>query len=215
MTRIKICGLTDPDDAVAAAALGAWAIGVVLWPGSPRAASLARATAVFAAVPADVCRVAVLVHPSADEMQRAVAAGASMLQVHGARDARDGGRVPLIVARSLQDAQDTADDDEALWLLDAHDPVRHGGTGRVIDWAAAARVAATRPVLLAGGLTPANVGDAIATVRPWGVDVASGVEAAPGRKRRDLLEQFVAAVRAADQNGRGTITATQPEGARA
>jgi phosphoribosylanthranilate isomerase len=138
-----------------------------------------------------------------------------MLQVHGATDTLGAVGVPLIVARTLQDAQNTTATGDGVWLLDAHDPVRHGGTGRVIDWLAAARVAATRRVLLAGGLTPANVGDAIAAVRPWGVDVASGVEASPGRKRRDLLEQFVAAVRAADTNGRGTGTGTHPEGARA
>ena len=84
-------------------------------------------------------------------------------------------------------------------VLDAHDPVRHGGTGRTIDWQRAARVAATRRVLLAGGLTAANVGEAIRTVRPYGVDVASGIEQQPGIKDAQAMQAFVTAVRTADE----------------
>jgi phosphoribosylanthranilate isomerase len=84
-------------------------------------------------------------------------------------------------------------------VLDAHDPVRHGGTGRTIDWNRAARIAAARRVLLAGGLTPANVAAAIRQVRPYGVDVASGIEDRPGIKDPELMRAFVRAVRQADE----------------
>jgi phosphoribosylanthranilate isomerase len=83
-------------------------------------------------------------------------------------------------------------------LLDAHDPVTIGGTGRTIDWQAARAIAMTRPLVLAGGLTPDNVGEAVACVAPWGVDVASGVERSPGIKDRSRVRAFVEAVRAAD-----------------
>jgi phosphoribosylanthranilate isomerase len=88
-------------------------------------------------------------------------------------------------------------EDDVPVLLDAHDPVQYGGTGRPIDWTRAADVAARRRVILAGGLTPSNVGHAIRTVRPYGVDVASGVERQPGVKDRDAMRAFVAAVRRA------------------
>jgi len=85
-----------------------------------------------------------------------------------------------------------------MLILDAHDPVKQGGTGQTIDWQRASAVAATRPTILAGGLTPANVADAIRTVRPFGVDVASGIETAAGVKSEQAMRAFVAAVRGAN-----------------
>lgn len=199
--RFKLCGLTRAEDAVLASAVGAWAIGVVLWPGSPRAAGLGAASKVFASVPETVERVAVLVRPSVDEARLAMSAGASMLQLHAVDDVQrfeDLG-LSVILAGTLQDDVRAAvtRPDDVLYLLDAHDPVRHGGTGQAIDWVAARAVTARRRVLLAGGLTAANVGRAILTARPWGVDVSSGVERSPGIKDESLVRQFAAAVRTA------------------
>jgi phosphoribosylanthranilate isomerase len=199
MTHLKFCGLTRHEDAHLGAELGAWALGVVLWPGSPRALTAAQAAGVFAGVPGGIERVGVFVHPTLDEVAAAVdAAELTVVQLHGVDDVAPFfalGR-PLVQAGRLEDGEvrPVAHHDATL-LLDAHDPVRHGGTGRTIDWTAAADVCATRRVLLAGGLTPDNVAAAIAVARPWGVDVASGVEASPGIKDHARMRRFADAVR--------------------
>jgi len=197
MTFIKLCGMTRPEDVALAAELGADAVGFVLWPGSPRAVAPARLAALVGALPASTMAVGVFVTPSAGDIDRAVAAGIRVAQVHGAIDARGASSVTVWVARSL----DTGVSDlpvATTVVLDAHDPERHGGTGRTIDWSRAAQIAAGRRVVLAGGLTPANVTDAIRRVRPFGVDVASGIEDRPGVKNAQAMTAFVAAVREAD-----------------
>jgi phosphoribosylanthranilate isomerase len=200
VTHLKFCGLTRPEDARLGAALGAWALGVVLWPQSPRGITAAQAAAVFAGVPGGVERVGVFVRPTLEEVRSAIeAAGLTVVQVHGIDDLTPFialGR-PLVQAARLEAGEvRPAPHHDATLLLDAHDPVRQGGTGRTIEWSAAADVSATRRVLLAGGLTPANVATAIAIVRPWGVDVASGVETSPGLKDHERMRRFAEAVRA-------------------
>lgn len=198
MTLIKVCGITRVEDALAAARLGVHAVGFVLWPSSPRAVSLDTVAAILEQLSPFVTPVGVFVDPSEADVARARAAGIQVAQVHGRPPTLPAG-MPLIQAASL--ASDTAGIDPdvpgmSIVLLDAHDAVRRGGTGQTIDWMRAGEVAARRPVILAGGLTPANVGAAIATVRPVGVDVSSGVESAPGLKDIHKLAAFVAAVRA-------------------
>lgn len=201
MTLIKFCGLTREADVDAAVELGVDAVGFVLWPRSPRAVTTAALAALVRRVPPAVTPVGVFVRPSTDEVTAAIDAGIRVMQVHGGpgvvrrRDDCD-----VWVATSLAD-EDTlvAAPPDCTLLLDAHDPERHGGTGRTIDWAGAARIASTRRVILAGGLTPANVAEAIRHVRPYGVDVASGIEEAPGVKDAETMRAFVTAVREADQ----------------
>lgn len=197
-TAVKICGITRLEDALAAAALGANALGFVLWPDSPRAVTLETVARIAAATPPLLVRVGVFVDPDAEAVGRARAAGIQVVQVHGRAPVVPAG-MPLLQAASLAPEGETIAPDvtaDTVVLLDAHDPRRRGGTGRTIDWQRARAVAARRPVILAGGLTPDNVGLAIQTVRPAGVDVSSGVESAPGVKDPDKLAAFVAAVRA-------------------
>jgi phosphoribosylanthranilate isomerase len=197
--KIKICGLTRERDVAAAAALGVDAVGFVLWPGSPRAVTVERVRALIAHLPPFVTPVGVFVTPSPGELEAARDAGVMVAQVHGAPGALPPPGLAVLRAVSLAaSGEGTAPAVPAgvAVLLDAWDPVRHGGTGTTVDWRAAARVAATRPVVLAGGLRADNVREAMAVVRPYGVDVSSGVEQAPGIKDHEQMAAFVAAVRA-------------------
>ena len=198
MTFIKFCGITRIEDVVTAADLGVDAVGFVLWPGSPRCVEMRHLAPLIKELPPTVTPVGVFVAPGVNNVQQARDAGVRVVQIHGDGGRRFDGEVWL--ARTLEDADllERINPDATL-VLDAHDPVRHGGTGRTIDWARAARVAAMRRVLLAGGLTPANVGAAISQVRPFGVDVASGIEDRPGVKNAQAMQAFVAAVRGAEQ----------------
>ena len=196
MTAFKICGITREADAGLAVSLGASALGFVLWPGSPRHVPLARVRLIAAAIPPFVTPVGVFVDPTSAEIADAAAAGIRLAQIHGKLPAAS--PLPVLRAVHLGDNEDGLDADVGSLepvLLDAHDPTLHGGTGRTVDFARAAAVAARRVVVLAGGLTPANVGDAIKTVRPYAVDVASGVESAPGLKDHDKMRAFAKAVR--------------------
>ena len=196
MTVFKICGITREADAGLAASLGASALGFVLWPGSPRHVPLARVRMIVAGLPPFVTPVGVFVDPTADEIAGAASAGIRLAQVHGTLPASS--ELPVLRAVHLGGNEDGLDIEvgpmDAV-LLDAHDPVRHGGTGRTVDFTRAAAVAARRRVVLAGGLTPANVRDAISVVRPYAVDVASGVEASPGIKDPAKLRAFAEAVK--------------------
>jgi len=200
MTFIKFCGMTRPEDVAIAVELGVDAIGFVLWPKSPRYVSLEIAAKLVAMIPDGIRPVGVFVTPSPDDVSRAVEqAGIRVAQLHGVNDVSFGGqRCEFWIATSLpaNGAGSSAASGHML-ILDAHDPVKQGGTGQTIDWQRASAVAATRPTILAGGLTPANVADAIRTVRPFGVDVASGIETAAGVKSEQAMRAFVAAVRGA------------------
>lgn len=203
MTTIKICGITRSEDADLAVSLGVHALGFVLWPDSPRAIALSDASTILKRLPPIVASVAVFVDPTLDEVTRAVDEGFAVVQIHGTAPAwRDIKRAVPRAIRAVRLSDDgvgiePAVDDETTVLLDAHDPIRHGGSGQAIDWTRAAAIAARRRVILAGGLTPANVGEAIRVVQPYGVDVASGVEERPGIKSPAALRAFVAAVREA------------------
>jgi phosphoribosylanthranilate isomerase len=197
--RIKICGLTRLEDARLAGHLEVDAIGVVLWGGSPRAVGLDAAREVCRALPAFTARVGVFVAPSVSEVGTAVRAlGLSAIQLHAVPDPAPflSLRLPILWAAGLAgDRPDPAAPPHTTLMLDAHDPSRHGGTGRTIDWMRAAAIARRERTILAGGLTTENVGEAIATVRPYGVDVSSGVEDAAGIKSAVRMKAFVDAVR--------------------
>ena len=194
MTRVKICGITTPEDGVLAAELGAAAIGLVFWPGSPRAVDVSRAKAIVAALPAFVPAVGVFVNQQ-DEAQRIAAeVGLAAVQFHGDEpaDAYRGFPVRVIKAVAVLDdraiAEAAAVPAAAHVLLDAHDPIKRGGTGRTIDWSVAATIARQRAVILSGGLNTDNVVEAIEQVHPYAIDVSSGVELAPGKKDPHKLE---------------------------
>ncbi len=179
---VKVCGITRVEDAVAAAEAGVSAIGFVFWPGSRR--------------------VGVFVNHAPAEMQAIAAeSGIDVVQLHGDETPDRVTWWPGEVWRSA--SLDEIDGTVALWpakvalLLDATDRQRRGGTGRTIAWERAAEVARRRRVVLAGGLAPDNVEEAIRVVRPWGVDVSTGVEEAPGLKDAARVRQFVEAVRRA------------------
>ena len=194
MILVKICGLTRAEDVEAAVALGADALGFVLWPGSPRHVTGTVVAALIRNLPPFLTTVGVLVNPSADEVSAAADAGLRVAQIHGhVPDA--GGPIPVLRAVHLGAGGEGSiepDVDDRTVLLDANDPVRHGGTGQTIDWTRARAVARSRRVVLAGGLTPINVREAIEAVRPYAVDVSSGVEARPGVKDHELLRRFIA-----------------------
>ncbi len=205
--RVKICGITNPDDAHAAIDAGADALGFNLWPGSKRHIALDEHAEWIAALPPFATRVAVLVNAPLDEARRVAEHPAiDLVQFHGDESAdylaefSKLGR-PFIQAIRLADTTQSVREDSPptrALLIDAAVPGAYGGTGRTIDFALArAFVARHRKssVILAGGLTPENVRAAIDDVQPFAVDVAGGVESAPGRKDSAKLRAFVAAVR--------------------
>jgi len=199
---IKICGVTSVADARMAVAAGADAIGVNLWPGSKRFVDDAAARAVLAAVPPGVLKVGVFVNAPAPEVAaRMQALGLDRAQLHGDERAADfAGLDPARVIRVVRVRDESsfvagAGWGAGLWLYDAH-VEGFGGSGQAAPWPLVARHA-RRPFLLAGGLTPETVAAAIAATHPDGVDVASGVESAPGRKDPERVAAFIAAARGA------------------
>lgn len=201
MTRVKICGITSAADALLAAEAGADAIGLIFWPLSKRHVDVDRAQTIARALPPFVSVVGVFVDETPDAVRSvADAVGLSAVQLHGRERAADWARFPRPVLKAMP-VEAYADSEwrtaRAAVLVDAHDPVTIGGTGRTVDWDQARAIASTRPLVLAGGLTPDNVAQAVAHVRPWGVDVASGVEQSPGVKDPDKVRAFVAAARTA------------------
>lgn len=198
---VKICGITRDVDARHAVEQGATALGFVFWPRSPRAVTVDRVRGIVSELPAGVTTVGVFVDEPADGIRRILdETGVQMAQLHGDELPSVGAAVgrPLLRSLTLDRAQETADAwPDALLLLDAADPIRRGGTGVRVDWPRAAAVAGGRRVVLAGGLTPDNVAEAIRIVRPFGVDVSSGVEAVPGVKDSERVSRFIGCARRA------------------
>ena len=204
-TPVKICGLTRVEDAVAAARLGAQAVGLVLYPGSPRFVSNEQARRIVDALPPFVTPVALMVNPSAKEVATAIErVRPALLQFHGdeSPDFCSGFYLPFIKALRvrpetdlLQYARDYAS--AKGLLLDTFVDGARGGTGATFDWDLIPPDLPL-PLILAGGLTPVNVSEAIRTVRPWAVDVSSGVEIEKGIKDAALMAAFIRGVRDAD-----------------
>lgn len=191
---VKICGITRLEDAEAAVEAGASALGFVFWPKSPRFVDPYRARTIAAALPPFITTVGLFVNQPAEYINGVaslVRLGA--VQLHGDETPEDAALIHRPIVKACGVAAADAEAKLAAWspavtlLLDAHDPERRGGTGRTVDWDVATRIAAARRTILAGGLTPDNVAEAITRVRPFGVDVSSGVERAPGIKDRARL----------------------------
>jgi phosphoribosylanthranilate isomerase len=202
MTRVKICGIRRLEDALLAAELGASALGFVFWPASPRFLDPDSARPIIAALPPFITTVGVFV----DEPEPRVSAVARLLnlgaiQLHGQEHVEAYATAPyrVIKAVAVADGADClaavkAVPVRATVLLDAHDPVKRGGTGRTIDWTQAASAAKARPIILSGGLNADNIRAAVDVVRPYAVDVSSGVESSPGIKDSDKLRALFAAL---------------------
>lgn len=206
MTKVKICGITNPEDALAAVEAGADALGFNFWRGSRRFIAPAAAREIVARVPAGVLCVGVFVNEGApaDVERAAREAGVGAVQLHGEETPEFcAGVRGFEVIKALRVGAGFSGETAARFgavaiLLDAYSEGVPGGTGRTFDWALAKEARSrVSKLYLAGGLTPENVGAAVAEVRPFAVDVCSGVERAPGSKDAGRVRAFVAAARAA------------------
>jgi phosphoribosylanthranilate isomerase len=216
---IKICGVTSPLDAEVVAAAGPDAVGLNFCSDSPRYVSLEAAESIDRALPAEIARVAVVVNAELDEVRRMTEhLRIDYLQLHGdetptlvAAFRRQFPTLPLIRAFRCRDQEldhvelfvrqcEEIGADLAAILVDAYQPGQYGGTGKTVDWESLAErpeLLRRYPLVLAGGLRPNNVGEAIWIVQPAAVDTASGVELTPGRKDQGMVESFVRAAREA------------------
>lgn len=207
--RVKICGITRTEDALTATGLGASYLGFVFAPRSPRFIPPIQAAGIIAALPTEVIPVGVFVNLPRDHVLDVISAtGIKIVQFHGFESpdyCASFGAFPVIKAfrvRAPFGLDDVAPYHVDMVLLDAYHPSLDGGTGEVFDWGLAAPVAARARVMLAGGLTPDTIVRAVETVRPYAVDVSSGVELSPGVKDPSRLEEFFASL---DRGGYLTV----------
>lgn len=195
---VKICGLTVPEDTAAVAALKPDAVGFVFWPKSKRYVSLERAAECAARVPPPMLKVGVFVDPSMEDVSAAIdAAGLDVVQLHGDESEDLAAAIPVAVWRVVHlgrtDVPLRSGYRVDAFLADSYSAASPGGTGQVCDWDRVRSFVETSdtPVILAGGLRPETVATAVRRVRPWGVDVSSGVESAPGRKDPRRVKEFI------------------------
>jgi phosphoribosylanthranilate isomerase len=206
-TRVKICGITNIEDALAACELGADALGFVFTK-SPRLIAVRDAAFIADRLPPFVKKVGVFTEATPRLVVIAGQVPLDMVQLHGEQSeefASSLGTASVIRAVRMKDETALAMLREwetgAAYLLDAWNPTQKGGTGETFNWDLAIRAKESgKPIILAGGLTPENVGEAVRAVRPYAVDVSSGVEASPGKKDYNKIKEFMDNVRATDQN---------------
>lgn len=196
--KVKICGITNLPDAIAAAEAGADAIGFMFFDQSPRYITVADAAKIASALPPFVMRVGVFVNPNEELVFRAIAeCGLSLLQFHGDETPEFCTQFGLMSMKAFRirdrESLNTLDSyNTDAWLLDAYSSKGLGGTGEKFNWDLAVEAKKRgRPIFLAGGLTPENVAEAVQTVEPFGVDVSSGVESAPGKKDVAKIRNFI------------------------
>lgn len=195
--RVKICGITSLDDALQAVHCGADALGFVFFSKSPRCLEPERARSIIDELPPFVTCVGLFVNEQRERIvQVAEHCGLDALQLHGDESPQDccGLNRRVIKALRVRDRQSLSAHGEfavSALLLDAYVPGAYGGTGQAFDWSLAAELARQRSLILAGGLTPENVAEAVATVRPYAVDVSSGVESSPGCKDHQKVADFI------------------------
>lgn len=201
MTKVKICGITNVEDALQAVEAGADALGFVFYAKSPRYVSPNEVRQIIAELPPFVTTVGLFVNEPIARIRRTMtAARLDVVQLHGDEQPEDCLIEPLRVIKALR-VRDAASLEGAAnyrvsaLLLDAWSDEAYGGTGEQFDWQLARRLTAKRPLILAGGLSPENVIDAVRTVRPYAVDVSSGVESAPGKKDHQKVAEFICRVR--------------------
>lgn len=208
MVRIKICGITNASDAEAACEAGADSLGFNFYDQSPRYISQDAAAKIRAAMPPEALAVGVFVNAKADDITHICSSlEFHAAQLHGDESPEDLAELArtLVVVKAFRLGADfdlatlDAYPQAFAFLLDAALPGQYGGTGQIIDWSRAQRAAATRRIILAGGLNVENVAAAIASVRPYGVDVASGLEIKPGKKDHARVREFIQEVRRAEK----------------
>ena len=197
MVRVKICGITNRDDALMAVEAEADALGFVFYEKSSRYVTPQKAAAIIRDLPPFVQAVGLFVNEEAEQVNwTADFCGLDVVQLHGEEDPEYCVEMTRRVVKAfrVKDSNSLAGIKRyqvAGYLLDAWSPLAHGGTGQTFDWDLACSVASTGRLVLAGGLTPDNVAEAVRTVAPYGVDVSSGVESLPGRKDPDKVREFV------------------------
>lgn len=203
--KVKICGITNVTDGLAAAEAGADMIGLMFYEGSPRRVSFTTATEISRALPPFTVKVGVFVNPTEDAVMRAIGdCGVSLLQFHGEETPEFCTQFGVMSMKAFrvrgpETLAELPEYQTDAWLLDAYSPDGYGGTGEKFNWNLALEAAQFgRPIFLAGGLTPENVGEAVRQVQPFGVDVSSGVESAPGKKDHAKVRAFVQAVRVSE-----------------
>jgi phosphoribosylanthranilate isomerase len=204
-TRVKICGITNLDDARVAVDAGAEALGFNFYAKSPRCLTVTRAAEISRPLPAFTLRVGVFVNAPEELVVRAIQeCGLGMLQFHGEETPEFCTQFGLMSMKAfrIRDAEslkELAKYSTDAYLLDAWAPEIRGGTGEKFNWELAKEAQKLgKPIFLAGGLTPDNVADAVRTVRPFGVDVSSGVESSPGKKDHEKMRAFINAVRSVE-----------------
>ncbi len=201
--KVKICGITSVADALTASEAGADALGFMFYPPSPRFVSNAAAREIIRELPPFIARVGVFVDPTEEQVRQAIAETAiDTLQFHGTETPEFCRRFGLktLKAFRVRDAESLRDAEpftSEAWLLDSYVAGQHGGTGARFNWDLATEAARRHSVILAGGLTPENAAEAVRKVRPYGLDVSSGVESAPGRKDASKVRAFIAAAKSA------------------
>lgn len=205
MVRVKICGITNLEDALTAAEYGADALGFVFWEKSPRYVSPDTAATIIKSLPPFIAAVGVFVNEPAARIRSIIdAAGLNCIQLHGDESPSECARInggtglKLIKAFRVRDKKDISrlsDYKVSAYLLDAFREGVPGGTGQTFDWELAIEAKASGRIILSGGLNPENIKDALAKAGPYGVDVSSGVEVRPGKKDRDRLIKFLEQVK--------------------
>ena len=201
-TRVKICGITNLADAQAAVAAGADALGFNFYEGSPRHISLKTATAISKQLPPFVMRAGVFVNADEDLVTRAIAeCNLSLLQFHGDEPPEFCTQFGLMSMKAFRirdekSLEELPKHQTDAYLLDAYSAEAFGGTGEKFNWDLAIEAQKFgKPIFLAGGLTPENVADAVKKVKPFGVDVSSGVEISPGKKNHAKVKAFIHAAK--------------------
>jgi phosphoribosylanthranilate isomerase len=206
--RVKICGITNAPDALAAVEAGADALGFMFYESSPRHISIRQAGEIIRELPPFIMRVGVFVDAEEDTVLRAIGdCGLTMLQFHGQESPEYCTQFGLMNMKAfrMRDAASLAalqNYPTDAWLLDAFVADKPGGTGEKFNWELAiAAKKLGRPIFLAGGLTPANIAEAVRTVHPFAVDVSSGVEASPGKKDHAKVREFISAAKGVEMPG--------------
>ena len=193
---VKICGITRLHDAQAAVEHGASAIGFNFWPSSPRFIDPYRARTIARALPPFIATVGVFVNQPREYVNGVASLlPLTVVQLHGDESPAFAASLSRPVLKAVTRPERSSDwPSNVMLLVDAHDPAKRGGTGHTADWRLASALARERRIVLAGGLTPNNVADAINAVQPWGIDVSSGVEEAPGIKDERRIAALFAAI---------------------
>ncbi|PLX79816.1 MAG: phosphoribosylanthranilate isomerase [Desulfuromonas sp.] len=195
--RVKICGITNKEDALHAVASGADALGFVFYDGSPRCVSREQVAAIVADLPPLVTTVGLFVNAARETISETIrVCGLNVIQLHGDETPEECSYSGVKVVKALRLRQQSGLAEAARFsnqtlLVDAYVPGEYGGTGSLSDWELARQLAVQRPIILAGGLTPENVAAGINAVKPYAVDVSSGVEASPGKKDPRKVTLFI------------------------